>query len=717
MKINKAFLLSPIALAVLTMMGEAAAQQPTEPPKPAETAKKDEPKKADAKKTETVMVTGFRASLESALNDKREDNGIVDVIKAEDIAKFPDTNLAESLQRISGRRRSTATPAKAARSPCAAWAATSPASASTASRRWPPPAAPTARAAPTAAAASTSTSSPPSCSASSRCARARRPRSTKARSAPPSTCRPRARSTMSGFTAGDRGQMGYNDLSEECDPRGAFLLSQHLRRRQVRRARSRSPTRKRHLLEEGFSTVRWDNGPSSGGFCAPVGVTPAQPDQLDGDHLRPAPRQGVPRACPNTPANIAAYNAASNAEQLPSAPAALRPPDPRAGAPRRHRRAQCAARATARCSPSTCSTPSSRPPARRTSSRRSRSAAPPRRAASRRPACVAGRIRRQRRPALRRVQRRRHPLRVALRRARAPSSRSPAHRRARAHATGCASPAWSAARSRSSATRSRPRPRSMRSTSTATRSTSATDAACRPSPIRSTSTSAGGAADASSACRAASGTQPATIPTPPSSEIRIRPQGADNTLTTCPRRPGLGRRARPLTLKGGARLQEVRFRARSSSAASTRTTRSSRRRPAPSLASLTTTLTGFGRGLGLPAGTPTALGDPEPQRDRRGLQHLLQLPAVRPRRRPGRLHPVVDHQRQCARQQPRGHARRTPAASSMADFRTELFGLPLRGNVGVRYVKTEHAAPPATRRRRRHAVTVDNELRRLAAVG
>jgi iron complex outermembrane receptor protein len=50
----------------------------------------------------TIEVTGIRASLESALNAKREDRGIVDVIKAEDIAKFPDTNLAESLQRIPG---------------------------------------------------------------------------------------------------------------------------------------------------------------------------------------------------------------------------------------------------------------------------------------------------------------------------------------------------------------------------------------------------------------------------------------------------------------------------------------------------------------------------------------------------------------------------------------------------------------------------------------
>jgi len=49
-----------------------------------------------------VVVTGFRASLNSALNTKKNSDGIVDVIKAEDIAKFPDSNLAESLQRVPG---------------------------------------------------------------------------------------------------------------------------------------------------------------------------------------------------------------------------------------------------------------------------------------------------------------------------------------------------------------------------------------------------------------------------------------------------------------------------------------------------------------------------------------------------------------------------------------------------------------------------------------
>ncbi|PIB95591.1 TonB-dependent receptor [Caulobacter sp. X] len=51
---------------------------------------------------EAVVVTGFRASLANALDVKRRENDLVDVIKAQDIADFPDLNLAESLQRVPG---------------------------------------------------------------------------------------------------------------------------------------------------------------------------------------------------------------------------------------------------------------------------------------------------------------------------------------------------------------------------------------------------------------------------------------------------------------------------------------------------------------------------------------------------------------------------------------------------------------------------------------
>jgi TonB-dependent receptor len=51
---------------------------------------------------EEVIVTGYRQSLKSSTEAKRESVGFVDSIFAEDIGKFPDTNIAESFQRIPG---------------------------------------------------------------------------------------------------------------------------------------------------------------------------------------------------------------------------------------------------------------------------------------------------------------------------------------------------------------------------------------------------------------------------------------------------------------------------------------------------------------------------------------------------------------------------------------------------------------------------------------
>ena len=51
---------------------------------------------------QTVTVSGVRNSLEQSMNIKRYAIGGVDAVSAEDIGKFPDTNLAESLQRITG---------------------------------------------------------------------------------------------------------------------------------------------------------------------------------------------------------------------------------------------------------------------------------------------------------------------------------------------------------------------------------------------------------------------------------------------------------------------------------------------------------------------------------------------------------------------------------------------------------------------------------------
>jgi len=70
--------------------GTAAQQPATQQPATAQN-------QADAKKVqqlEGVTVTGIRASLQKSLDLKRNSDSIVDAISAEDVGKFPDTNVA-----------------------------------------------------------------------------------------------------------------------------------------------------------------------------------------------------------------------------------------------------------------------------------------------------------------------------------------------------------------------------------------------------------------------------------------------------------------------------------------------------------------------------------------------------------------------------------------------------------------------------------------------
>ncbi|HZF15074.1 MAG TPA: TonB-dependent receptor [Steroidobacteraceae bacterium] len=57
---------------------------------------------ASEEAVEEVVVVGYRQSLNASLGIKRESVGTVDAIVAEDIADFPDLNLAEALQRVPG---------------------------------------------------------------------------------------------------------------------------------------------------------------------------------------------------------------------------------------------------------------------------------------------------------------------------------------------------------------------------------------------------------------------------------------------------------------------------------------------------------------------------------------------------------------------------------------------------------------------------------------
>jgi hypothetical protein len=67
---------------------EAEPAQPAAPP-------------ADVER-DSIVVTGYRKSLKAALSKKKKSTGQVDAIVAEDMAEFPDLNLAESLQRMPG---------------------------------------------------------------------------------------------------------------------------------------------------------------------------------------------------------------------------------------------------------------------------------------------------------------------------------------------------------------------------------------------------------------------------------------------------------------------------------------------------------------------------------------------------------------------------------------------------------------------------------------
>jgi TonB-dependent receptor len=78
--------------------GAATATSPSDASKPADN------KAADDKTVnmETVTVTGIVGSLNRTIDAKRSETAIVDAVSAEDVGKFPDTNLADSLQHITG---------------------------------------------------------------------------------------------------------------------------------------------------------------------------------------------------------------------------------------------------------------------------------------------------------------------------------------------------------------------------------------------------------------------------------------------------------------------------------------------------------------------------------------------------------------------------------------------------------------------------------------
>lgn len=80
----------------------AFAQQGSQPATAPEESEPAAVPESENAATDAIIVTGYRSSLAQATNAKRESTGFTDSIFAEDIGKFPDTNIAESFNRIPG---------------------------------------------------------------------------------------------------------------------------------------------------------------------------------------------------------------------------------------------------------------------------------------------------------------------------------------------------------------------------------------------------------------------------------------------------------------------------------------------------------------------------------------------------------------------------------------------------------------------------------------
>jgi TonB-dependent receptor len=288
---------SGLAVALSLGAGAAAAQTPQDP----------------ATEVDEVVVTGFRASLTAGLEAKRRDANVIDVIVAEDIADFPDLNLAEAIQRVpgvaidrdAGEGRSitvrglgsdfTRTRINGMEAQATAGGTDSSGGAnrgrgfdfnvfaselfnSITVRKT--------------AAAETEEGS----LGATVDLQATRPFSNR------------------GFTMAASFQGGYNDLSENWNPRGAFLISNTFGANDEFGALFSVAYSERNILEEGFSSVRWAPAVgtgSSGGFCSPLGVAPQNPGNSGANGSSAANcSTGNPRPA-NTPGNVAAYNTAN----------------------------------------------------------------------------------------------------------------------------------------------------------------------------------------------------------------------------------------------------------------------------------------------------------------------------------------------------------------------------------------------------------------------
>jgi iron complex outermembrane recepter protein len=91
-----------IALAVIALIPSLGVPASADPPQRQSQPPQSTAGAQPSDSLEEIVVTGIRASLDRALNTKREAAGFVDAIDAEDVGKLPDQNVAEALQRMTG---------------------------------------------------------------------------------------------------------------------------------------------------------------------------------------------------------------------------------------------------------------------------------------------------------------------------------------------------------------------------------------------------------------------------------------------------------------------------------------------------------------------------------------------------------------------------------------------------------------------------------------
>ncbi|MAI38801.1 TonB-dependent receptor [Alteromonas sp.] len=91
---NTTFKKTQLATSMALLLGSTLAM-----PSYAQEAETAMPEEGDV---EVIQVSGIRGSMIRSMDLKRSSSGVVDAISAEELGKFPDTNLAEALQRITG---------------------------------------------------------------------------------------------------------------------------------------------------------------------------------------------------------------------------------------------------------------------------------------------------------------------------------------------------------------------------------------------------------------------------------------------------------------------------------------------------------------------------------------------------------------------------------------------------------------------------------------